>query len=44
MTACTPLAEHYEAWAAEMTEDVPFYVELAPEAGRPVVELTRRAA
>ena len=39
MTAYAPLAEHYEAWAAEMTEDVPFYVELAREADGPVVEL-----
>jgi len=29
----------YERWAAEMTEDVPFYVELAKEADGPVVEL-----
>lgn len=32
-------AEHYERWAAHMTEDVPFYVELAKEADGPVVEL-----
>jgi len=29
----------YDAWAADMTEDVDFYVELAREADRPVVEL-----
>jgi hypothetical protein len=29
----------YERWAADMTEDVPFYVELAREADGPVVEL-----
>jgi SAM-dependent methyltransferase len=29
----------YEDWSAEMTEDVPFYVELAREADGPVVEL-----
>jgi hypothetical protein len=29
----------YEQWAADMTEDVPFYVELAREADGPVVEL-----
>ena len=29
----------YERWAADMTEDVPFYVELALEADGPVVEL-----
>jgi SAM-dependent methyltransferase len=32
-------AENYERWAASMTEDVPFYVELAKEAEGPVVEL-----
>jgi SAM-dependent methyltransferase len=29
----------YDAWAADMTEDVPFYVDLAREADGPVVEL-----
>jgi SAM-dependent methyltransferase len=29
----------YDRWAADMTEDVPFYVELAREAEGPVVEL-----
>jgi len=29
----------YERWAADMTEDAPFYVELAREADGPVVEL-----
>jgi hypothetical protein len=29
----------YDAWAAHMTEDVPFYVSLAREADGPVVEL-----
>lgn len=29
----------YDAWAADMTEDVPFYVALAEEADGPVVEL-----
>jgi SAM-dependent methyltransferase len=29
----------YDRWAADMTEDVPFYVELAKEAEGPVVEL-----
>jgi hypothetical protein len=28
MTAYAPLAEHYEAWAAEMTEDVPIDITL----------------
>jgi SAM-dependent methyltransferase len=32
-------AEAYDRWAADMTEDVPFYVELAREAEGPVVEL-----
>lgn len=32
-------AERYDEWAAEMTEDVPFYVSLAREADGPVVEL-----
>ena len=35
-----PFAAIYDTWAAHMTEDVPFYVELAQEAGDgPVVEL-----
>ena len=34
-----PFAAVYDTWAAEMTEDVPFYVELAREAEGPVVEL-----
>jgi SAM-dependent methyltransferase len=29
----------YDAWAADMTEDVPYYVDLAREADGPVVEL-----
>jgi SAM-dependent methyltransferase len=32
-------AVEYDRWAADMTEDVPFYVELAKEASGPVVEL-----
>jgi SAM-dependent methyltransferase len=32
-------AAHYDEWAAHMTEDVPFYVELAREAEGPLVEL-----
>jgi SAM-dependent methyltransferase len=32
-------ADIYEEWSAPMTEDVPFYVELAREAEGPVVEL-----
>jgi len=34
-----PFAAVYDAWAADMTEDVPFYVELAKEAEGPIVEL-----
>jgi SAM-dependent methyltransferase len=34
-----PFAADYDLWAAEMTEDVPFYVELAREAAEPIVEL-----
>ena len=32
-------AANYDRWAADMTEDVPFYVELAKEADGPIVEL-----
>jgi SAM-dependent methyltransferase len=32
-------AENYDRWAADMTEDVPFYVELGKEAEGPIVEL-----
>jgi SAM-dependent methyltransferase len=32
-------ANRYEDWAAHMTEDVPFYVDLALEAEGPIVEL-----
>lgn len=32
-------SERYEAWAAHMTADVPFYVGLAREADGPIVEL-----
>jgi SAM-dependent methyltransferase len=32
-------AENYDRWAADMTEDVPFYVDLAREANGSVVEL-----
>jgi SAM-dependent methyltransferase len=34
-----PFAAVYDAWSADMTEDVPFYVELAREADGPLVEL-----
>ncbi|HEU0303654.1 MAG TPA: class I SAM-dependent methyltransferase [Gaiellaceae bacterium] len=34
-----PFAAVYDAWAADMTEDVPFYVELAKETEGTVVEL-----
>ncbi|MFL5941111.1 MAG: class I SAM-dependent methyltransferase, partial [Gaiellaceae bacterium] len=32
-------ADRYDEWSAEMTEDVPFYVELALETDGPLVEL-----
>jgi len=32
-------APDYDAWSAEMTEDVPWYVSLAREAAEPIVEL-----
>ena len=32
-------ADRYDDWAADVTEDVPFYVELAREADGPLVEL-----
>jgi ubiquinone/menaquinone biosynthesis C-methylase UbiE len=32
-------ASRYEDWSADMTEDIPFYVKLAREAGGPLVEL-----
>jgi SAM-dependent methyltransferase len=34
-----PFAEIYETWSHDMTEDVPFYVDLARDANGPVVEL-----
>jgi SAM-dependent methyltransferase len=34
-----PFAPIYDEWAATMTDDVPFYVELAREADGPIVEL-----
>ena len=39
MSVYAPFAREYEAWSAEMTEDVEFYVELAREADGPIVEL-----
>jgi len=39
MSAYDLVAPVYELWAAEMTEDIPFYCELAHEADGPVVEL-----
>src|SRR5680860_1276400 len=32
-------ARRYDEWSAQMTDDVPFYVELAREADGPIVEL-----
>jgi SAM-dependent methyltransferase len=39
MTYPQQFAREYDRWAADMTDDVPFYVELATEADGPVVEL-----
>ena len=39
MSAWDAFAVDYEKWSAAITEDVPFYVELAREADGPVVEL-----
>jgi len=39
VSAYEPFAPIYDDWASHMTEDVPFYVELAREADGPVVEL-----
>ena len=39
MSGYDGFAPIYEAWAADMTEDVGFYVQLASEADEPVVEL-----
>jgi SAM-dependent methyltransferase len=39
MSAYEPFAAIYEQWSADMTEDVPFYVELAQEADGRIVEL-----
>ena len=39
MSAYDPWAEIYDEWSIPMTEDVPFYVELARDADGPVVEL-----
>jgi hypothetical protein len=39
MDPYAPLADVYEEWSARMTEDIPFYVELAGAAEGPVVEL-----
>jgi SAM-dependent methyltransferase len=39
MDVYAPFVDIYEEWSAPMTEDVPFYVELAREADGPVVEL-----
>jgi SAM-dependent methyltransferase len=39
LSAYDPFAPIYDEWAAVMTEDVPWYVELALEADGPIVEL-----
>ena len=39
LTMDESFAHDYERWSAHMTEDIPFYVELASEADGPLVEL-----
>jgi SAM-dependent methyltransferase len=39
MSGYDPFAEIYDEWSTHMTEDVPFYVELARETEGPIVEL-----
>src|SRR5438128_96252 len=39
MTWDEAFARRYDEWSAQMTEDIPFYVELAREADGPLVEL-----
>src|SRR6266702_7070010 len=39
MSQYEPFAEIYDEWSSDMTEDVPFYVDLAREADGPIVEL-----
>ena len=39
VSAYDGFAPIYDAWSADMTEDVDFYVELASEADGPIVEL-----
>ena len=39
MSVYDPFADIYDEWAQHMTEDVPFYVELARETEGPIVEL-----
>src|SRR5262245_36621856 len=39
MSSYDPFADDYDVWAAHMTEDVDWYVELAEAAREPIVEL-----
>jgi SAM-dependent methyltransferase len=39
MSQYDPFAEIYDDWSEHMTEDIPFYVDLAREAEGPIVEL-----
>src|SRR5436309_11319360 len=39
MSDYDPFAASYDAWSADMTEDVAWYVGLAQEAAEPIVEL-----
>jgi hypothetical protein len=44
MSGYEGFAPAYDAWAAGMTEDIDFYVELARDADGPVVELAPERA
>ena len=39
MTWSEEMSARYEAWSADVTDDVPFYADLAKEAEGPLVEL-----
>jgi len=39
MSSYDPFAQNYDAWAADMTGDVAWYMELARQADEPIVEL-----
>ena len=39
MSVYDPIASFYDAWSRSVVEDIAFYVELALDAGGPVIEL-----